>query len=190
VTVELSRAAESSDLGPPPLWMFGMELGYLALLAGLAVAWGTSATLRRPFQASGEGLPVPVLWWGALGAVTISLDAMFRHARDWDRRLEPWHVARPAIGAILGAVSYLIFVVVLQAAGSPSRTHEPLIYYLVAFLVGYREATFRELMKRATAMLLSPSDQARPDDIDESTGTPADPAEPSARARLRIDLHP
>src|ERR1700733_15842395 len=73
VTVELSRAAESSDLGPPPLWMFGMELGYLALLAGLAVAWSTSATLRRPFQASGEGLPVPVLWWGALGAVTISL---------------------------------------------------------------------------------------------------------------------
>jgi uncharacterized membrane protein YhdT len=145
-----------------PRWLFALDLLYLAGLAVLAVIWGESPTVRGWFHFESSGVPVPVLWWGALGAVTISLDAMFRHARDWDPRMHQWHVARPAIGAVLGAVSYLIFVVVLQAAGSPSRDHGALIYDLVAFLVGYREATFRELIKRATDTILAPGQDAKP----------------------------
>jgi hypothetical protein len=35
-----------------------------------------------------------------------------------------------------------------------------LLYYLVAFLVGYREETFRELIKRLVDIILSPGNGA------------------------------
>src|SRR5262249_35853830 len=39
---------------------------------------------------------------------------------------------------------------------SPAKS--PIIYYVVAFLVGYREETFRELLKRAVDLILKPSE--------------------------------
>jgi hypothetical protein len=43
---------------------------------------------------------------------------------------------------------------------APVTTREPrdlLVYYVIAFVIGYREETFRELMKRAADMLLKPA---------------------------------
>jgi hypothetical protein len=41
----------------------------------------------------------------------------------------------------------------------PLPTTGLIFYYVAAFLVGYREETFRELMKRATDMILQPGAQ-------------------------------
>ncbi len=72
-----------------------------------------------------------------------------------------WHVARPFLGAILGSVGFLVFIVVIKATGNTSSTAtttERDAFELVAFLVGYREEVFRQLLERATAFLLAPGD--------------------------------
>jgi hypothetical protein len=160
-------------------------------------------------------VPLAVPWFGALGAVLISLTGVFEHEHDWDLSYWPWHVARPLIGVALGVVSVLIMQAGILAVGStpiqqptptpvstqtaatptptpaakptptptgavtqtPTPTSTPtsqgstgqnqpgnskgpvpsnLLYYLVAFLVGYREETFRELMKRLVDIILAP----------------------------------
>ena len=37
------------------------------------------------------------------------------------------------------------------------------IYHVLAFIVGYREETFRDLLKRVTDLILRPGDKAQPD---------------------------
>ena len=111
-------------------------------------------------------IPAGVPWFGALGAVLISLTGVFEHEHDWDSSYWPWHVARPLIGIGLGVVSVLIAKAGILAVGSTpstggtSTTPTNLLYYLIAFLVGYREETFRELIKRLVDVVLSPGGPA------------------------------
>jgi IPT/TIG domain len=104
-------------------------------------------------------VPVGVPWFGALGAVLISLTGVFEHEHDWDASYWPWHVARPLVGVAVGVISVLILQAgVLAVGATPTNTTVPknLLYYLVAFLVGYREETFRELIKRLVDIILAP----------------------------------
>jgi hypothetical protein len=113
-------------------------------------------------------VPVGVPWFGALGAVLISLTGVFEHEHDWDASYWPWHVARPLVGVAVGVVSVLIMQAGVLAVGStpiqpgstptvsPAKIPTNLLYYLVAFLVGYREETFRELIKRLVDIILAP----------------------------------
>jgi hypothetical protein len=64
------------------------------------------------------------------------------------------------VGAVVGSVGCLILVVVVQAANEHSKGTEANVYYLAAFLVGYREETFRELIKRATDAIFGGGRQA------------------------------
>jgi len=148
-----------------PNWIIGVDVLYVVALGGLALWWGMSPHLRTHFPPVGSGVPIQVLWWGALGAVTVSLAATTKFRDTWDPSLNAWHVSRPILGAVLGAVSYLIFVVVIATTGA-SRSHAgsgQLTFDLVAFLVGYREETFRMLISRATDSLLgSADDEERP----------------------------
>ncbi|MGH8094719.1 MAG: IPT/TIG domain-containing protein [Chthoniobacterales bacterium] len=113
-------------------------------------------------------VPLGVPWFGALGAVLISLTGVFEHEKDWDESYWPWHLARPLIGIALGVVAVLMFMAGVLAAGSPAiatpNTPVPkdLLYYLIAFLVGYREETFRELIKRLVDIVLAPGGASSP----------------------------
>ena len=83
-----------------------------------------------------------------------------------DRRWNYWHMARPLMGAVLGIVAFFIFVGVINATVGTATTR-PLIkdtpaeglivYSVVAFVVGYREETFREPIKRAGDLLFKPA---------------------------------
>lgn len=78
----------------------------------------------------------------------ISLTGVFDHEHDWDKDLWPWHVTRPFIGFALGIVSVLIFQAGILAVGTTAAantgTSRNRLYFLIAFIVGYREETFRE----------------------------------------------
>ena len=67
------------------------------------------------------------------------------------------------MGAVLGVMSFLILSVIVTLAGStaPSPDSAPTIanmniYHVLAFIVGYREETFRDLLKRVTDLILRP----------------------------------
>ena len=140
--------------------VFWLSMLYLVGLGVLAAAY-----LADWIQPRGEigSLPTPVLWFGALGAVLLSLTGVFDHPYDWDNGYLLWHIARPFVGAAVAMVAVLIVIAGILAVGSnpdpvsgPNRTSD-IFYYLVAFLVGYREETFRLLIKRLADVVLMPA---------------------------------
>ena len=140
--------------------IFILQMIYLAALSiGAALfLWGG---LRLPSDWLGL-VPLGVPWFGALGAVLISLSGVFEHRDHWDRSYWTWHWSRPLVGANLGIVSFIIFQAGILAVGStptPAATAAPqnLLYYVIAFLVGYREESFRELIKRVADVILRPA---------------------------------
>lgn len=81
---------------------------------------------------------------------------------SWRDHWAMWHLLRPVVGASFGMIAVLIFQAGVLGIGSnptPSGAAAPgpanLTYYLVAFLVAYRESTFRELVKRLADTVLS-----------------------------------
>jgi hypothetical protein len=141
-------------------FIFGLQVAYLAALGALAAIYFTNRALISLPETLGP-LPIAVPWFGALGAVLISLVGVTEHRRDWDPSYRFWHWSRPVLGASFGAISVLIFEAGILAVGSapiasPENVPRNLLYYLAAFVVGYREETFRELVKRLTDVIFSP----------------------------------
>jgi hypothetical protein len=142
--------------------VFWIQIAYLAGL-GLFVILYRVHTIepRRDFFG-----PIPFLvpWFGAIGAVLLSLSGVFDHRNDgdWDPRYCYWHWSRPVIGGVVSVVSVLILQSGILAVGgqlpSQADTRGPkyLLYYLVAFVAGYREDVFRQLVKRFADVILTP----------------------------------
>lgn len=172
-----------------PTFFFLFSLFYLAALILVLIAqW--KGWIDVPELIPGV-VPAAIPWFGALGAVTISLYGVFDHNQEWDAKWNPWHLARPFVGAILGTLAVMIFVGFINAAGlptdqgapkdpiagtttttvstpasgasdsepepAPGRTaRDDLPYLVVAFVVGFREETFRKLIKRVVDVILGP----------------------------------
>ena len=150
-----------------------VEIFYLLVLFALALLYfpPLGPALHVSLPASFGSLPVGVPWFGALGAVIISLSGVFDHRNDWDPTWALWHFTRPLIGISLAIIAWLTFQAGILAVGSvpgpPAANPENptqivtaptnLLYYLIAFVVGYREAVFRELIKRVSDVILTPS---------------------------------
>ena len=135
--------------------VFAVELLYLCALWVLAVLYLTETI--HPRHAVGN-MPVPVVWFGALGAVLISLVGIFEHVSDWDRHYALWHWGRPFVGASFAVISVMIIQAGIVSVGSdPHQDNKSsALYFIVGFLVGYREETFRELIKRLVDVVLGP----------------------------------
>lgn len=172
-------------------------LGVLALLYGNFWHW---SWLDAPPDVAHPGVsrvvvppdlgPVPTgaLWFGAVGAVLASWAGIFRHNADWQNSYNYWHWARPAVGAILGGISVLMLTVLLNATnsgttnpGTPAGTHSRTLFFVLAFIVGYREATFRSLIGKITDLVLGPGPTPNPA-ATSGTASPQPPHAASATA--------
>jgi hypothetical protein len=150
-----------------PGGFFALDLFYVVVLAVLLISrqahWLWIDRIHNPV---GGIVPIGVPWFGALGAVTISIYGIVDHNDHWQTKWGLWHAIRPVVGAILGTVAYLIFIGLIQATGttptSVKTTSTPnvntIIYLVIAFVVGFREETFRSLIKRVVDLILSPGD--------------------------------
>lgn len=140
--------------------IFWIQIFYLLALLGVAYVYMVWPAYLGIPKFLGQ-IPTATLWFGALGAILISLTGVFDHARDWDPHYKYWHWARPFMGGVMGVVAVLIMQAGLLAVGaSISPTQQPVLYYIVAFVVAYRESTFRELIKRVTDVILTPGSPA------------------------------
>jgi len=153
-----------------PYFFCWLGLTYTMLLVLMALVYNVSYTGPRPYLV-GDMLPIAVPWFGALGAVTISLEGVFQWSESrWNPEYNYWHFGRPFFGAVLGTIGFFLFVLIAGSSGTtPKFLENPtvatpakdlIIYYIVAFLAGYREETFRELIRRVTDMILKPSAQS------------------------------
>ena len=175
-----------------PTLVFFTSIAYLVLLLVAIVLYSDNfygiQTHLPPTVAN--ALPLAVPWFGALGAVVISLQGVFDHNGDWENRFGLWHMARPIFGATLAIVGYFIFITFVQTTGAQPVTPgdqagagdatatitNPFIYYILAFLIGYREQTFRKLIQKATDVILGPGDTGAtaPPTSDQSAGPSVD----------------
>ncbi|NYG05780.1 hypothetical protein BJ986_000267 [Phycicoccus badiiscoriae] len=117
-------------------------------------------------------VPLWVPWAGALGGATISLVGIVKHAHDWDPDYYLWHIARPLLGGVCGTIGVLIVVLLIKsvtaspatppsggsAAAVPVAYDGPGIAILavIAFVIGFREETFRHLIERVADVILGP----------------------------------
>jgi len=154
-----------------------LSTAYLViLLAGFGV-YTFWAAFRDAVPDTIGVLPIGVPFFGALGATLISLVGVTDHRTDWDLGYKYWHYTRPLVGAVVGTVGCLIFLVIVRAAAekSASTTPDDLTFCVIAFVLGYREETFRALVKRLVDTILEPA-KKEPD----PPANPPGPVQPPA----------
>ena len=156
----------------PRSWSPGVFFGidtvlFIVLLGGaLLFATGYLPEMRaggRPGAVFLSVIPYWVPWAGALGGVSISLVGVARYSGDnWDPgRYAYWHLARPFLGGIFGTFAVLIVVLVLKTVTTfdtkvPYTPQGVAVLCVFAFVVGFREETFRELVLKVVDVILSP----------------------------------
>jgi hypothetical protein len=157
--------------------VFWVNIGFAATVLLLAIV--TAAYDGQPETKFLMGVPLSVVWFGVLGAVLCSMQGIIEHNEDYDQRFNYWHFARPIVGGIVGLMSYLILTVIVTLGGStpPSFAAAPTaplnlnLYHVAAFIVGYREDAFRDLVSRVTELVLRPGSTRSPAIKTEQTGS-------------------
>jgi len=133
-----------------------------------AIAWLDGLLALAYFYARGDlsaalsGIPLSAVasaWAGALGGIAISLKGVYEHWTDasrhpqgksaWRNDFLLWHLGRPASGAIVGIVVYLVF----QAADPSGRPAAPTLA-AASFVLGLQEKKFFEWVKQVGAALV------------------------------------
>jgi hypothetical protein len=112
--------------------------------------------------------PVPgsLPWFGAVGGLLISLSGIFTYNRNWDPSYNYWHYLRPVAAALTGTVAAILVLLLVRSADASSgpniatlaadSSSTRLLLNAVAILVGYRDETFRALMKRVVDVIVGP----------------------------------
>jgi hypothetical protein len=159
-------------LGPGALLgiMTGEFLLLVLLLVGYQFNW---VRLHKLPTVIGNVLPLIVPWGGALGGICIGLVGVTAHWAKWNQTADNmpsrqaltwngWYLVRAPLGAALGTIAALIVVLFL---GTVARTNDGTVnvtpvgaatLMVVAFVVGYKQETFRQLLERAVDVILGP----------------------------------
>ena len=167
-----SHSARRRRTVQPQKWksstFFFIDIAELAVLFAGALAFATG--LLPALQSAGsppatflQVLPYWVPWGGAVGGVGISLVGVAGHSGStWDsRHYAYWHLARPILGAVFGSVSVLMVTLIVKSittgpTAEPPTVQQTAILTVIAFVVGYREETFRTLLRRVVDVIVGP----------------------------------
>jgi hypothetical protein len=129
------------------------DLCWMILLALAAIDY-FRGDQGDPFHISPSvgSLPTPIIWFGLLGGVMISISGVAQRSSDgsWRSNWGLWHLVHPLVGGVCGVVAVLIFQAGIVSVGSDTTSSKGsnAAYFVIAFVVGYREKTFRDLIKR------------------------------------------
>lgn len=104
-------------------------------------------------------LPFGSIWFGAVGGWLISAQGIFDHNRSWRRSYDYWHYVRPLLGAVIGTLGCLLFLVLTEAATKEAVTANAVFYDVVALTIGYREESFRALITRLLDTVIVPGEK-------------------------------
>jgi hypothetical protein len=167
-TFLVNRAIESEATTELRFWLALSPI--LSFLVLIVFEWLMNVLLK--YHVVGSVLLstyFPYLWTGAIGGTTIVYWGLIQHtiALDFDDQYKYWYVLKPILGAITGVMT----VIVLKAGlftfqGSANVTTQgELALYIFAFLAGFSERFFIQLVDRVLTALFSgstPSDTKSP----------------------------
>jgi hypothetical protein len=149
-------AQTNSSNDGSPTTCFVIDIIYLVILVAGALTYLHWGWFNKALPSELGPIPLGVIWWGALGGLTISFGGIVKYRHEFDESLLVWYISKPFLAMIAAATSYLIFTLLIRSTGTTVASNNG-TYYILAFLVGYREQAFRELLKEATDMLLKPA---------------------------------
>jgi hypothetical protein len=158
---------ETQNASPPPKPSFGnmpwqilvLAVAYLAALIALFITYLMVAWLRSHLPASLGPLPIAVVWFGAIGAVMASLYGIFVYNQKWDTSYNYWHHCRPLFGAVTGSIGALIYLVLLHLGSASIVKVDPLTFYVVAFVLGFADKYFMQLLQNVAMVIIKPGKQ-------------------------------
>ena len=149
-------AAATTRKRRAPGWLFLLELTYLGLLLLVCFLYFEVDWLRDVLPVTLGPLPAAIPWFGAVGAVLAGLGGQFFHEEDWDDSFNHWHISRPLLGAIEGPIGCLLLLVTVRAASTNAPPADAAFYDAAAFLIGFADKTFRDLITKATQVIIGP----------------------------------
>ncbi|GGK43895.1 hypothetical protein GCM10010124_40920 [Pilimelia terevasa] len=148
-----------------------LEFAFLvALLLGYEFHWWG---LHRLPPVAGGVVPLVVPWGGALGGVCIAFVGVTAHWGRWTSaergtpsrqavRWNGWYLVRVPLGAALGTVAALMVVLFLGTVAPNDDGAVDITpvgaatLMVVAFVVGYKQETFRKLLERTVEVIVGP----------------------------------
>ena len=144
-TAQITEAAQSRRR------IARLDAAYAVLLLGMGVAYLASPSLQQWLSAVPfHGLAAFAPWFGALGALTMSLHGVVSYGPEtWETRLEYWHWVRPLSGAIVGIATFAALRVVTGSGTLSSATVE-----IVAFGLGMKEHDFLQFINNVLSSVL------------------------------------
>ncbi|GIF26308.1 hypothetical protein BJ973_005667 [Actinoplanes tereljensis] len=99
-------------------------------------------------------------WWGSVGGLVANLEVVTKAQNRWRPSAEFWYLGRPITAALFGGVGYVVYMTLVQASlNTPESAATQLsespsaIGYVIAFALGLREQTFRDLLARVFDLL-------------------------------------
>jgi hypothetical protein len=134
------------------LTIFLFEITYLVLLIVLFFVYVLSDGLRDALPALGP-IPIQVAWFGATGGVLAGLGGVYFHNQHWDPAYNFWHYSRPLVGAVVGGIGSLLFYVSISIGTKNAVEPNALTFDAVAFILGFADDAFRDLIKKVTTLL-------------------------------------
>lgn len=143
-----------------PWWIVLFPITSLLILVVLAILRVTlkshiPSEVLYPFHK----MPLSVIWFGALGGVTISLQGIFFHNDDWQDKFKYWYMFSGIVGAIYGVISYLFLLVIVKVATNQSSGMQPDIFALAAFTIGYAQKQFHSLIQEVFNVIFKPGNK-------------------------------
>lgn len=137
---------------------FSYSVVWLITLFVLSYFWA-----RGRFDGELTGISTAAIasvWAGCLGAVTISLRGIYEHwlvstnhprsKPAWSNEYLLWHFGRPATGAVVGVIVFIVF----QAA-NPSSTPSAPALAAASFVLGLQESRFFDWIKQVGAAIIA-----------------------------------
>jgi hypothetical protein len=145
-----------------PHMILWVALAWLVLLVSAFFLFKEIHAVANFFPPTLGELPFSVIWFGAVGGLLISLQGIFEHNRKWYRSYDYWHMLRPVMGAFMGTLGCLIFIVLNNAATTNAAHPNATFYAVIALVLGYREGSFRGLVTRLVDTIIVPSEKQSP----------------------------
>ncbi len=143
-----------------PGWVFFTQLFWAIGLLVLFLVY-IHGNDRLDLPHSFGRVPIEAPWLGAIGGLLASLGGVtyYNHG-SWDPRYNYWHPVKPLMGAASGSVACLLIIVLVRTAtGSAKFTIDTTALDAAAFVFGYAEAAFRQLIAAVTTVFLKPGNE-------------------------------
>ena len=99
-----------------PKRVLAAALAWTVVLVALFFLYEEIRAFETFFPKKLGPLPFTSVWFGAAGGLLISLQGIFAYNRRWRRSYDYWHYLRPVLGAFMGTLGCLVFIVLNQAA--------------------------------------------------------------------------